>query len=197
MINIFEKVSYEQFEYSIIKYLLSSNVNACSVQDELRYSNDKDASLNKDLIKEIYDDIKLPQRSTRYSVGYDFFSPFNIKFPHCSTKKIIIPTGIKCNLPSLLDMMDKPNIYPFLALYPRSSYGINYGFKIQNTVGIIDCDYYNNTDNEGHILLAFSVESDNFEMKRKNKMCQGIIQYAITTDTVDELRTSGIGSTGM
>lgn len=86
----------------------------------------------------------------------------------------------------------------FLGLYPRSSLGFNYGFELLNTTGIIDADYFDNSDNEGHIIVAFKVRKP-LQLNAGDKFCQGIIQpYAHVIDEVcaNNERTGGMGSTG-
>ena len=93
---------------------------------------------NEDGIKRL-----LPTRSTKNSAGYDFFNPKNII---CKSHKItMIPTGIKAQFPE--DEM--------LLLFNRSSNPKKKGLIILNGVGVVDSDYYNNTDNEGEMALVF------------------------------------------
>ena len=95
-----------------------------------------------------YNDIALPIRKTRYSAGYDFtsFCRMSIK-PHETLK---IPTGVKIKL----------NDDEYLAIYVRSSMGIKNNIILRNQVGIIDADYYDNEDNEGHIWICVKNDSD-------------------------------------
>ncbi|OUC52457.1 hypothetical protein B7939_00600 [Eggerthia catenaformis] len=136
-------------------------------------------------IKDLYDKIKLPSRSTKNSAGYDFYFPLNDKHFN-ENKEYAFPTGIKVKLES-----DK-----FLGMYPRSSLGFKYGFQILNTVGIIDADYYGNSDNEGHIMMAFKLAHPLY-LRNGDKYCQGIIQQYFRTydDQTEGVRTGGIGST--
>lgn len=141
-----------------------------------------------ELTEEMYEQIQLPERSTIYSAGYDFKVPFDIEIP--ANTSILLPSGIKCKF---------EEINHFLALYPRSSLGINYGFKLGNTTGIIDFDYYNNNNNEGHIFIDFSTNKD-LSLSQGDKLCQGIIQqYFIFGNELNptKTRTGGIGSTGL
>lgn len=145
---------------------------------------------------------KLPERSTKNSAGYDFFSPFDFdldadipviySIPHT----FIMPTGIKWN-PNGLDSENSENVV--LMLYPRSSLGFNNKFMFFNTTPIIDADYYNNSNNEGHIIIGFHVFTTNhdFKLKRNDKICQGIITTYFTykNEKNDIIRTGGIGST--
>ena len=146
---------------------------------------------NSDDIRHIYDNLKLPQRSTKGSAGYDFFAPYKIVIPY--GKSVIIPTGIKAQI----------NDGWFLALFPRSGHGFKFGIEIANTVGIIDSDYYNNENNEGHIMVKLtnkdSTTKKTFKVEAGQAFCQGIfIPYGITDDddkTDKDIRNGGFGST--
>lgn len=138
-------------------------------------------------IKEIYESIKLPKRATVGSAGYDFYSPINITLKPNETIKI--PSGIRVKIED----------YWFLAIFPRSGLGFKYRLQLNNTVGIIDADYYNAT-NEGHIIIKMT-NATNEEKVVEVKALQGIAQgifmpFGITSDDeVSEIRTSGFGST--
>ena len=142
---------------------------------------------SKETIKEIYDNIKLPKRATKGSAGYDFFAPVQIELKPNETIKI--PTGIRVEI--LEDWV--------LKLYPRSGLGFKYRLQLNNTVGIIDSDYYY-SDNEGHIFAKITNDSNENRTVNINAgegFMQGIfIQYGITLDDdVTELRNGGFGST--
>lgn len=133
----------------------------------------------------------IPIRSTPGSAGYDFRSPFN--FAIDPGEKVIFPTGLKWN-PKTCEAYP---IYGVLQLYPRSSLGFKYGFTLLNTVGIIDADYYNNSDNEGHIMIGFTVNK-RMKINVGDKICQGLILPIILDDEIVPTvkRQGGIGSTG-
>ena len=136
-------------------------------------------------ITAVYNSIKLPNRATKYSAGYDIFSP--IDFILKSKTNIKIPTGIRCK-------MDKDIV---LMVYPRSSLGFKYKMMLDNTVGIIDSDYYD-SDNEGHIFIKFTNGSDkDLVIKQGMAFAQGIFTkyYLTIDDEVDNVRNGGIGST--
>ena len=87
-----------------------------------------------------------------------------------------------------------------LHLYPRSGLGFKYRLQLNNTVGIIDSDYYN-SDNEGHIFAKITNDSNEgktLELKAGEGFMQGIfLEYGITQDDeADGVRTGGFGSTG-
>ena len=133
----------------------------------------------------------LPSRNSKKSAGYDFILPMDLEIkPH---EQVMIPTMTKI-------MLDDDKM---LLLYPRSSYGIKKGLMIANTVGVIDADYYNNQDNEGHIMIVLKNLSESNEpvfLKRGDKFSQGIIQpyFLVEDDSLEKgaERTGGIGSTG-
>lgn len=136
-------------------------------------------------IQEIYDNIKLPQRATMGSAGYDFFTWDGFTFPHGKTVKL--PTGIKVKIDEGWA----------LKLYPRSSLGFKYKMQLNNTVGIIDSDYYY-SDNEGHIWVKLTNNGDKaFYFDKGDAFIQGVfVPYGITVDDeVTELRNGGFGST--
>jgi len=133
-----------------------------------------------------YNDILLPKRATASAAGYDFYAPFSFSLK--PGEIIMIPTGIKACL----------NNNEFLAIYVRSSMGFKYNIRMCNQVGIIDCDYYNNTFNEGHIFIKLQNEGNGeYNINKGDKICQGIIQqyYIVENDNVDNIRKGGLGST--
>jgi len=137
-------------------------------------------------VEGIYNAIKFPQRATRFSAGYDFFSP--IKFYLPPGKTIKIPTGIKAYM--------NPN--EVLSIYVRSSTGFKYNVNLLNNVGQIDQDYFNNTDNEGHIWMGFKNHGDkDWFVEAGEAFGQGIfMEYLIADEDhpKSEERVGGIGS---
>ena len=133
-----------------------------------------------------YNDIKLPVRKTKNSAGYDFYIPFDTIINPNET--ILIPTGIKVIM----------NENEFLGIYVRSGLGTKYNLRMCNQVGIIDADYYNNIENEGHIFIKMQNEgNETVYLKKSDRVAQGIFQkYYITDfDQVDKIREGGLGST--
>lgn len=142
---------------------------------------------SKTVDKNLYSNIILPRRLTEKSAGYDFFALDDYKL--LPGESLVIPTGVKVYLED----------GEFLGLYVRSSMGFKYNIRLCNQVGIIDGDYYNNADNEGHIFVKLQNEGNgSYIINKGDKFCQGIIQkyYVIDNDTTIEKRKSGIGSTG-
>lgn len=138
-------------------------------------------------VKEIYESLRLPARATRGSAGYDFFAPFSFVLHPGETVKI--PTGIRVR-------MDEGWV---LQLFPRSGLGFKYRLQLNNTVGIIDSDYYD-SDNEGHIFTRLTNDSNEdkvLEVEAGTGFMQGIfLQYGITLDDgADGIRNGGFGST--
>lgn len=169
----FEKVSYEEFEKTWIEIHPRDN-------NKVGY------------IKEIYDSIKLPTRSTKRSSGYDFYNPDTIATNIGKGYSYRIPTGIRCIF--FEDGYD-------LSIYPRSGMGFKYRLHLDNTVGIIDNDYFE-SDNEGHIIIKISVDPRNDDvitLKPGDKFAQGIFREFFLAEGDDETekknRNGGMGST--
>lgn len=137
--------------------------------------------------QQIYDSLLLPARATKGSAGYDFFTP--ISFTLSPQQTIKIPTGIRVKIEEGW----------VLKCYPRSSFGFQYRLQLNNTVGIIDSDYYF-SENEGHIFAKMtndSKEGKTLSMPQKTGFMQGIfVEYGVTIDDdTQEIRNGGFGST--
>lgn len=135
--------------------------------------------------KEDYQSVKLPLRATKGSAGYDFFAPK--EFTLAPNESVKIATGIRVRI-------DEGWV---LKIYPRSSLGFKYRLSLDNTVGIIDSDYYF-AENEGHIFVKMTNCGDKTLTVEKGKaFAQGIfLEYGITEDDqCSSSRTGGIGST--
>ena len=147
--------------------------------------NQFEKDINND--KKLYDEYELPKRGTKYSAGYDFFSLYD--FVLKPGEIIKIPTGIKAS-------MEDDEV---LFLIDRSSMGFKYNVRMCNQVGVIDADYYNNANNEGHIWIRIQNEGDkDYIVKKGEGIIQGIfIKYLKTDDDIesDKERLGGIGST--
>lgn len=136
--------------------------------------------------KTLYDDYMLPKRATKYSAGYDFYAieDYTIK----PGEIVKIPTGYKASFAG-----DE-----VLLIVVRSSVGFKWNVRLTNQVGVIDSDYYNNIDNEGHMFVSLQNEGDKeYVIKKGTAYAQGIfMKYLVTDDDcADKDRTSGIGST--
>lgn len=140
----------------------------------------------QDFNESYYDDIILPKRATKASAGYDFFIPYDLIIN--PNESVVVKTSIRCEI-------DESYV---LLIFPRSSLGRKYKLTLDNTVGVIDSDYFN-ADNEGHIMIMLTNHSDKvLELKKNDRFCQGIfIPYGITVDDdAENNRTGGFGSTG-
>lgn len=132
-------------------------------------------------------EIRLPRRATSGSAGYDFFAPAGFELKPNET--ILLPTGVRCR-------MDEGWV---LKLYPRSGLGFKYRLQLNNTVGIIDSDYFG-AKNEGHIMLKLtnaSNEGRTVSVQAGEAVAQGVfVEYGITVDDdACAQRTGGFGST--
>ncbi|MCI8796622.1 MAG: deoxyuridine 5'-triphosphate nucleotidohydrolase [Dorea sp.] len=148
---------------------------------------DSVGSEEEEKIRKIYDAVRLPKRATAGSAGYDFYTPVSIRLRPRETCKI--PTGIRVE-------MDENWV---LKCYPRSGLGFKYRLQLNNTVGIIDSDYFY-SDNEGHIFVKItndSKEGKTVEIESGAGFMQGIfVEYGITMDDeVTAVRNGGFGST--
>ena len=129
----------------------------------------------------------LPKRATAGSAGYDFFAPFDITL--AVGESVSVPTGVRAKI-------DEGWV---LKIYPRSSLGFKYRVGLDNTVGIIDSDYYY-SDNEGHIFIKITndgKQGKTVEIKQGEGFAQGVfVEYGITCDDdVSDKRNGGFGST--
>ena len=134
-----------------------------------------------------YDTITVPVRATAGSAGYDFVIPLDVVIKPGYT--CLVLTGIRCK-------MDEGWV---LNIYPRSSLGFKYRCQLDNTVGIIDQDYYY-SDNKGHIMIKITNDSKDGKdmiLKAGDRFAQGVFtRYGITySDNSTNIRNGGIGST--
>lgn len=164
-------------------------------------------------------DLAMPVRKTEHSAGYDMICAQDTIIPSVwhmmaeaneiapissneyidmaemavftkktGIKPTLVPTGMKCKM--------EPG--KFLQLSIRSSSPLKYWLMLANGVGVIDADYYNNPDNEGHIYFQIiNLSPYNVMIKKGEAIGQGIIlPYDITEDDiVTGARTGGFGST--
>lgn len=128
----------------------------------------------------------LPKRATQHSAGYDFFVPQQIELkPHQST---LVWTNIKAKF-----LEDE-----FLMLCVTSGMGKR-GIMLANNIGIIDCDYFENPQNDGNIgFRLFNFSDEPYILKEGEKMGQGIFLKYLKVDDeeiVTQTRQGGFGST--
>ena len=137
--------------------------------------------------KELYNKIELPKRSTHNSAGYDIRSAIECVIKSHESK--VIKTGVKA-------CMNEDEV---LYLYIRSSLGFKYDISLSNNVGVIDSDYYNNDNNEGHIQVKLINHGDNdFIVHIGDRIAQGVFMKYLTVDNeekIESIRVGGMGST--
>ena len=123
----------------------------------------------------LYEEYNLPRRETKYAAAYDFEALFDYTLEPGEIKKI--PTGVKVN-------MEDDDV---LLLIDRSSMGFKYNVRMCNQVVVIDKDYYNNKDNEGHMWIRIQNEGDNpYIVKKGEGIIQGMFVKYLTVDNEEE-----------
>lgn len=125
----------------------------------------------------------LPRRSTFHSAGYDFIAPRDIEIK--AGEWTVFDTEIYMSDSTILPSQ-------VLLLMPRSSLGFKYGFRLRNTIGVIDADYRD--------TIKASVTCDvDYTIRKGDKYMQGIVvnYYTISGEILPETqRNGGVGSTG-
>ena len=134
--------------------------------------------------------INLPVRKTKYAAAYDVEAAEDIVIPkyYPGIKPTLIPTGLKAYMQS-----DE-----VLLIVPRSSGPKKQGISFPHNVGVIDSDYYNNSDNEGHIFVqCINLKDEDVVIKKGEAVAQAIFQKYLTVDddNAEGMRTGGFGST--
>lgn len=134
--------------------------------------------------------INLPVRKTKHSAAYDVEAAEEIVLPSFKKgmKPTLIPTGLKAYMQS-----DE-----VLLIVPRSSGPKKQGISFPHNVGVVDSDYYNNTDNEGHIFVqCINMKDEDVVIKKGEAVAQAIFQKYLTVDddNAEGVRTGGFGST--
>ncbi len=143
--------------------------------------------VNEEQAQTAYQNLVLPRRATVGSAGYDFYLPVSVELKAGQTVKI--PTGIRAKIADGW----------VLCLFPRSGLGFKYRLQLDNTVGIIDSDYYG-SDNEGHIFCKITNDGKSgktLTLLAGEAFAQGVfLPFGITEDDVaDGVRNGGFGST--
>lgn len=138
--------------------------------------------------KMMYDLIDMPVRATAGSAGYDFKSP--VSFTLAPGASVKIPTGIRAKIDDGW----------WLCCAPRSGLGCKYRMQLDNTIGVVDSDYYHSS-NEGHIFAKITNDSKDKKdlvISAGDRFMQTIfIPYGVTySDTTEGVRNGGMGSTG-
>lgn len=130
--------------------------------------------------------IQMPRRATAGSAGYDFFAP--MAFELSPGEEITIPTGIRARICEGWVLM----------LFPRSGLGFKYRLALNNTVGVVDSDYFG-ARNEGHIFIRLHHAGNRkLSIGRGEAFAQGVfLPYGLTEDDdAGGVRVGGFGSTG-
>ena len=141
----------------------------------------------KEEMRKTKGEITLPTRGSKVSAGYDFYSPVDI---------ILKPNEKTCVWSDVKAYMQEGEV---LLLFVRSSIGIKKGLALSNGTGVIDADYYSNSNNDGNIGIALYNYSDKaVEIKKGERICQGVFVPFLEADNgnTDKKRIGGIGSTG-
>ena len=133
--------------------------------------------------------INLPVRKTKYSAGYDVEAAEDVVIPPYKPgiKPTLIPTGLKAYC-----MEDE-----WIMLVNRSS-GPKKGVILPNSIGVVDHDYYNNIDNDGHFYFQFwNFKYAALVIHKGDVIGQAIFQkyLVIDDDNADGERVGGFGST--
>lgn len=173
----FEKVSFEQFQEDF----------QAGGFAHLNKDIDDFVLVSEEEIRLMWESIEIPKRATSGSAGYDFKAPFS--FELSPSKTIKIPTGIRVKIDDGW----------WLGCLPRSGLGFKYRLQLNNTMGVIDSDYYF-SDNEGHIFAKITNDSNEgktITVEAGSGFVQAIfIPYGITySDDATGVRNGGIGST--
>ena len=132
------------------------------------------------------EDIVIPQRQTLDSAGYDLSAYERVVIEPKTIQ--LVPTGLKVQL-------EKDEV---LLVYPRSSLGIKKGLMMSNSVGVIDRDYYNNDNNEGHIMVPlYNFKDEPVVVEKFERIAQGLFQTFLKTSNdqpISQTRQGGFGS---
>ena len=133
--------------------------------------------------------INLPVRKTGRSAGYDIASAEDVILP--PHQVVLVPTGLKAYMRS-----DE-----YLGIHVRSGFSVKNMVSCINDEGIIDADYYNNSDNEGHIFVALITHGEiPIRITKGMRIAQGIFYRYLKTDDdqadTGSIRMGGLGSTG-
>lgn len=125
--------------------------------------------------RKLYEEYILPSRTSKKVAGYDFYALYDYTLKPGEIMKV--PTGIKVD-------MESDDV---LLLLDRSSMGFKHNVRMCNQVGVIDADYYNNKDNEGHMWIRIQNEGDkDYIVKKGDGMCQGIFIKYLTVDSEED-----------
>lgn len=132
----------------------------------------------------VNEDVRLPERATDGSGGYDFFA---VEMDVIKPKQMKrIDTGVKIKLPKGFVLM----------MANRSSNPSGKNLVLTNGVGIIDEDYY---DTPYTIKFEFlNIGKKAIVIQKGDKLGQGVIiqRFLTSDDNASGKRSGGFGSTG-
>ena len=134
--------------------------------------------------------INLPERKTKASAAYDIEAAEDTIIP--AFKPGIKPTLIKTGLKAYMQEDE------VLLIVPRSSGPKKQGILFPHSTGVIDADYYENIDNDGHIFVqCINIKDTDVVIKKGETIAQAIFQkfLIIDNDNAEGKRTGGFGST--
>ena len=129
---------------------------------------------------------KMPQRATKHSAGYDFYSPIDI---------VIMPKTMEMIWSNIKALFENDEV---LLLCVNSGMGKRQ-IMLANTIGVIDADYYGNVSNDGNLgFRLYNFGDAPYEIKAGDKIGQGVFMKFLTVDDEAEInneRVGGFGST--
>ena len=137
-------------------------------------------------------EINMPVRKTKYSAGYDIEAAEDTVIP--SFKKGMNPTLVKTGLKAYMQGDE------YLKLCNRSSNPKKKGLILANSIGVVDSDYYENPDNDGHIMFAFyNIKDEDTYIKKGECIGQAIFEKFLVADddAAEGDRLGGFGSTSI
>ena len=132
--------------------------------------------------------VVLPQRKTAKSAGYDIIA--------LTDEDVYVHPGMSVNLETgVKACMEDDEV---MLLFIRSSLGIKQGLTLSNSCGVIDADYYNNPDNDGHFILNIINTGNSVQcIPARSRVAQAVFVKYLTVDDDNATgeRIGGIGST--
>lgn len=129
--------------------------------------------------------ITLPVRATKNACGYDFQSAKDYVIE--PGKIELISTGIKVEM----------NEDEVLHLYARSSLAKKKGLFLSNSVGVIDSDYFENEENDGHIMISvYNFTKENVCISKGERIAQGVFSKFLKVENETPIKNERIGGFG-
>lgn len=127
---------------------------------------------------------KMPNRATKFSAGYDFYSPIDV---------VIKPKTMQMIWTDIKSQFGNDEV---LLLCVTSGMGKN-GIMLANTLGVIDSDYYSNSGNDGNLgFRLYNFSENDYAIKAGDKIGQGIFMKYLTIDNEQEIKNERVGGFG-